>query len=172
MTSRTFPFSLASSLILLAACDSPGGGAVHGDATVDTTVADATGDTGVDNSGDDDASTAGGATFAEVYDLLQACTFCHGTRLPRGGFSLGVDAESAYAALVDVPASNDLCTDPPHTRVVPGHPEQSLLYEKLSGTQDCGDPMPSPNGEINPVPFTPEQLETVRSWIAAGALDD
>ena len=51
--------------------------------------------------------------------------------------------------------------------VVPGHPEQSLFYTKLTATPPCGARMPFGGGALPDA-----QIEMVRSWIAAGALDD
>ncbi|MFP6900797.1 MAG: c-type cytochrome domain-containing protein, partial [Opitutales bacterium] len=48
--------------------------------------------------------------------------------------------------------------------VKPGRPEDSLLYELISLEPDDSDIMP-PKGD----PLTPEQIETIRKWIAEGA---
>lgn len=55
-------------------------------------------------------------------------------------------------------------------RVVPGNPEASFLFEKLSAPledrdPECDDPMPLIGG-----PITEEQLAGIRAWIEAGAL--
>jgi hypothetical protein len=51
--------------------------------------------------------------------------------------------------------------------VMPGKPESSLFYLKLTGTPPCGVRMPNGGNA-----FTEAQLEMVRSWISAGAHDD
>jgi hypothetical protein len=58
-------------------------------------------------------------------------------------------------------------------RVVPGDPENSLLYLKLANRAPCGSGMPvaGPPREMSGL-FNARQLEVVRSWIAAGAKKD
>ena len=55
-----------------------------------------------------------------------ACIVCHGG---FGGLSMGTDAASAYAALVNVASSSFSCQDSIY--VVPGDVQNSLLYDKL-----------------------------------------
>lgn len=47
--------------------------------------------------------------------------------------------------------------------VVPGAPERSPLYGKVSGTPQCGGAMP-PTGRL-----APPAIESLRAWILAGA---
>jgi hypothetical protein len=60
--------------------------------------------------------------------------------------------------------------------VVPGDPEASLLIDMLAGTQgDCGERMPAlQRGETrDDRPFlTDPEIDVVRAWIAAGALNN
>ena len=75
-----------------------------------------------------------------------------------GGLNLSTP-ESAYASLVNVPAS---C--PGFLRVRPGDPESSLLYTKITrGVLTCGPKMPGPTGVPDGV------AETVHLWIRGGA---
>ena len=106
--------------------------------------------------------------------------FCHSST--AAGFSLGSPAE-VYAQLIDEPATGALCRpsgaaadaaadagsdagSETHLRVIPGDPEASLLYQKLSGSPPCGDMMP-PGQDPDP-----EKAQLVYDWIAAGAKDD
>jgi len=119
--------------------------------------------------GDDTATPPGdapsaGATFNDVYTtvLKGSCSssYCHGST--AGGWSVKADAASTYAQLVDMASS--ACSG--LKKVEPGQPEKSSLYLKLRGSFDgvcTGQKMPA-GGSI-----TATQLETVRSWIAAGA---
>jgi hypothetical protein len=114
-------------------------------------------------SADDTAVT--GASFDDVYTkvLSLSCSsgYCHGNA--AGGWSFSADKAATHAQLVG-PASSQ-CSG--LKRVAPGEPEQSALYLKVRGefAGTCnGDKMPPPNGSL-----TAEQLEIVRSWIAAGA---
>jgi hypothetical protein len=117
------------------------------------------------------ATSANAATFSEVFNLLQCrqCGLCHGG---AAGLSFTTSKSEAYETLV----GSDLMGKPAGTateggmcagqkRVVPGMPEQSLLFVKIAGTQKCGTIMPpSPAPALNA-----GEVERVRSWIAAGA---
>ena len=143
----------------------------------------ATGDAGTDA-----APVSTEPTFARVITevmTLGRCggPFCHSSA--AAGFSLGSPAE-VYAQLIDEPATGALCRSSAaatadaaadadagddagsdtHIRVVPGDPEASLLYQKLSGSPPCGDMMP-PGQDPDP-----EKAQLVYDWIAAGAKDD
>ena len=50
--------------------------------------------------------------------------------------------------------------------VVPGDPDISLLYRKLTEDPPCGSRMPPA------APFTASEVGRVHEWIANGALDD
>jgi hypothetical protein len=108
-----------------------------------------------------------------VYDLLSArCQNCHDDSDSNDGLNLLTKA-GAYTRLVGVKANGPRC-DASHTLVVASDPAQSLLYQKLAGTSDCGLGMPSgpESGPFRPKPFTEEELAVVSGWIAAGAHDD
>ena len=114
------------------------------------------------------------ATFTEIYAMLfpvetrGQCNFCHSlppNLISNGKLSMGSDRATAYAALVNKDSASEACHGT--ILVVPGHPESSLLLDKLSESPSCGSRMP-----LGGDPLSAAQLETVRSWIAAGALDD
>jgi len=103
-----------------------------------------------------------GATWTEVYDsIFPRCTSCHGGDTGDGDLALGDDAQSAYAALVGQTSTSPTCGQQPY--VVPGEPDQSLLFAKLTAPP-CGAVMP-----YRATPLSDTELELVRSWIAAGA---
>ena len=126
-------------------------------------------DVGDVDAGDDDDETAGengdaeaAATFTEVNAMVLApsCATpnCHGAGAPQMGLDLETDP---YSAIVEVDSMSGL------TYVVPGDADGSFFYDKIaSETPVQGVPMP-PIGEL-----TPAQIELVRSWIEAGALDN
>jgi hypothetical protein len=97
---------------------------------------------------------------------------CHTST--AGGFALG-PKQQLHAALVDQPASGTECRlkpdagagATPFILVVPGNPEQSLLYQKIKGIQTCGKKMPD-----TAKPLTEAQIQLVYDWIADGAKDD
>jgi hypothetical protein len=164
--------------------DAAGGGSV--DATVDGAV-DATVDGAVDAARDAVADSAQGSdgdaggeagavdgpvptTFTQVYDgiISQRCAPCH-TATGGIGITMGqLDMTSKMAAfmnLVNVPAAGVACAGQ-GTRVVPGMPDMSILYLKIShdDPSPCGSKMPL---GLPPIPMDEE--DTIESWILAGA---
>jgi hypothetical protein len=105
--------------------------------------------------------------------FVPACTFaCHsGGEFAGGGLDMTVPPSKA---LIDVPAVAAACADGGWKRVVPGRPEQSLLYlkiaAKLEGTEPpCGDGMPA---GANRPSLSADEVAEVRAWIEAGALEE
>jgi hypothetical protein len=105
------------------------------------------------------------ATFTEVYSIISMrCGGgdfgCHAM-----GTSGGLNMQSqtlAYMNLVGV--ASEQCNG--ETRVVAGDAEASLIIKALEGTA-CVDQMPYGRD-----PLSADELGTIRSWIAAGALDN
>lgn len=96
--------------------------------------------------------SAADATWAQVQTILSArCTDCHGEKKQRGGLRLDspewLEKGSKEGAVV-----------------VAGKPEISKLYTMAALPDDHEDRMP-PKGKR----LTAEQLETIKSWISAGA---
>lgn len=119
-------------------------------------------------------SNAPPGKFSEIYAMAfpsttdPRCDFCHSmppSDVGNGKLHMGMDQATAYTALVGKVSVSAFCMG--RTLVDPGHPETSLFYLKLSPSPPCGVRMP--NGGK---PFTDVQLEMVRSWIAAGAMND
>ena len=116
------------------------------------------------------------ATFSAIYPLLfpettnARCNICHSlpaTNTNNGSLVMGTDKVAAYAALVGKPSTGSRCAGKGLTLVVPGQPEASLFYQKLSEMPSCGSRMPL-GGDL----LSDTQREMVRSWIAAGAKND
>lgn len=106
-------------------------------------------------------------TWAMVWTQVidGTCNGCHaggsgGMTLPSGDIDGAM--ETAYANIVDVDAT--LACGDVTKRVVPGEPESSKFYLKVSGS-DCGNPMPLGSG---PLPEADYML--IFDWIADGAL--
>ena len=141
------------SLVPWAAGGCGGGGAATGvtpDASRD--AMDATTTTCVEPSPD----------FAHVRQLLmEECVSCHGQ-----GNDLDLSTSVAYANLVGHAAPQaESCGG---TLVVPGSPETSYLYIKLTTANPCaGEQMP--RSEFFPVPLSSSLQAMVHDWIAAGA---
>ena len=91
--------------------------------------------------------------MADIMPLFEyRCIDCHGT---EGGW----DA-STYDLVME---SGDNAPV-----IIPGDPENSLLYMKLTGTHEEGDSMPPPPLRA----LKDEQIELIFEWIAAGAMDN
>jgi polyvinyl alcohol dehydrogenase (cytochrome) len=114
-------------------------------------------------------------TYDEVFkQVIEGCgaSFCHGGN--AGMFFVGSQAET-YRQLVSVPAMDNnagvggkqSCASLGLTRVVPGDPAASLLYQKLTGTQPCGESMPP--SSVGPL-LAADKTDLVKRWIADGAL--
>jgi hypothetical protein len=76
--------------------------------------------------------------------------------------------DEAYSQLVGVSASGSKCADAGVERVVPGHPETSLLHLKVLNPPPaglCGDPMP---GGGRPA-LDARDLQQIDDWITQGA---
>lgn len=125
-----------------------------------------------------DAAAGGGATFTKVFEEILVGTgcgvgACHGN--PNVPSKLGLsDRTDAYTGLVGVMAMGSEgpsapesgCANKPFVRVKAGDPDNSLLVQKLEGKQMCGKEMPV-GGMLKA-----EQIQLVRDWIMAGAMDD
>lgn len=106
-------------------------------------------------------SREGGAADGHAFLPLR------GPDVAAGGLNLGADAR---AALVDVPTTSAECAGSGSKRIVVGDPARSLLFAKASaltieGSVSCGDAMlPDSHPALRA-----EEVEAIRSWIAAGA---
>ncbi len=182
---------LASATILaaaLSACGSGGGAGGSGASGGASSSASSTGapstsaTTGsASTSGGSGGSCAAEATFAEV--LAKPLSNCAGLEPPchnAGQANLTIDPSNAMAtwkALVNVPTY----TPGGGVRVVPGNPDASFLYKKLTNMQgpNGGSPMPKPGGQVQLGDAGPpmwmelpaDEIEMVRCWIASGAAD-
>jgi len=104
--------------------------------------------------------------FNPVFSEIQTNVFtpdcasssCHGGGAPAA--NLNLTAGNSYAMLVDIDSIQEGIK-----RVLPGDPTNSYLVQKLEGTAATGGQMPS-----TPLPQT--EIDTIRQWITAGALDD
>jgi hypothetical protein len=111
----------------------------------------------------DPASLSFEAIYNDIF-IPNGCVSCHGS--PDGALPMG-DMETAYASLVNVKAVNPACGMP--TRVVPGSPEQSVLFIRTAPPSDeaplaCGTKMP-----MGSVGLSPKESNRIRQWILSGA---
>lgn len=111
--------------------------------------------------------------WSDIYDTIIGpfCgESCHSEALPDQLMLSQLDlstAEMAYGSMVGIPAFGSECSAM-GTQIVPMDPDGSLLIQKLEeGDAICGDRMPVGG------PFMPQNfIDAVRTWIAAGAVDD
>ena len=136
MMTRNIPTVLLASALLLAVagCSDRGTEPITGGST-DTTVSFA-------------------ADLQPIFN--QTCLTCHGTFVSGG---LDLTPAVAWANLVGVAATGN----PSLQRVIPGNPEQSVLYLKIIGDGSVGNRMPE--GGVLDV----DTIEQFRMWIVQGA---
>ena len=137
-----------------------------GDATGDGD-GDATGDGDGDATGDGDGDSAG--LFQPVLTILEeaGCTsdYCHGSA--AGGLEM-TNLDTAYANLVDIDAVTPACGQ--QKRVVPGEPEQSILWLRVRPVamdmgMACVEKMPQGSEGLDEA-----SAQIIYDWIIEGAL--
>lgn len=110
-------------------------------------------DTGGDTGGPQEGWCAVQAIFND------SCVACHSASGQSGGLDLETDA---YAAIVDQASS----AYAGRTLVVPGNPDASFLYLKMSDQQGADGAVMPPNGALDAA-----TLAVVSDWILQGASD-
>ena len=101
--------------------------------------------------------------FDDFNGMGSGCTMCHFTPPPIPSGNLNLDDGVSWSNLVNVSSDED----PSLVYVLPGHPEQSLLFQKINcNLPSVGNRMPYgyPSDTL-----TPQQQALVWDWIAAGA---
>jgi hypothetical protein len=133
----------------------------------DAGASDAAGAEVLDASAADAARADAAPRLSELVQTLFApgCVLgrCHTTAAPAGELSFTGRRLSVHEALVNAASSER----PDRMRVVPFDPDASYLMEKISSES------PSVGTRMPPMGALPaSEIERVRAWIAAGALDD
>lgn len=109
-------------------------------------------------------TTGFGPNFSEiqasVFTPTCATAGCHAGANPDA--SLNLEAANSYTMLVGVASSQNAGVQ----RVNPTDPNNSYLIQKLEGTAASGGIMP-PSGAL-----AQADIDTIRQWISAGAIDD
>ena len=106
--------------------------------------------------------------FHDYDGMGEGCDQCHttlmGTQDPSGSLDLDqLDTPSPYANLINVESPKY----PGLVYVVPNHPEQSLLFQKINcAISGAGEQMPQDNAFGG---LTAYQQALIYDWIAAGA---
>lgn len=94
------------------------------------------------------------------------CTDCHFAPPPTPSGHLNLSDGVAWAHLINIRSYDD----PSLFYVVPNHPEQSLLFQKVNcDTPGEGGRMPSLGYPTGTTTLTPDQQALIYDWIAEGA---
>jgi hypothetical protein len=151
------------------------GAATTGAPTTGTSGVTTTGSTGSTatsgSTGDATETGTGGPTFLDVYEQIlmpEGCTggYCHGGM--AGGLVM-TDEATSYANLVEVAATLPICGLT--VRVVPGAPEESIMWRRVRpAALDMGD-MCAPKMPQGSMGLDDAKAQLVYDWIAAGALE-
>jgi hypothetical protein len=131
-------------------------------------------------SGDNDAGGVGNTTgdasaeesFTDLYTnvLGPKCSTHHAPGAGNDSFLDLSSKSAAYTSLVNVKASGPACGPQDggtaqYTRVIPGNPTTSLLYEKVAdSTPPCGAQMP-----FEGTPLSTDEVTKIAAWILGGA---
>ena len=106
---------------------------------------------------------AAGVSFAaDVQPLLARCTGCHGTP-GNSGYSV-LTHQSVFGPGFQAVSRGML-------EVVAARPDTSYLLWKLEGAGPNGEPISGERMPRGGSRLTPAEIETIRTWIAEGALD-
>jgi mono/diheme cytochrome c family protein len=125
------------------------------------------GSAGASGSGTAGSGTAGSsatdeATLSKIQSdiFTKSCAFgsCHGS----AGLPPNLTDGQSHASLID----KDSQIESGKKYVVPGKPDESLLYQVIQGSVGSISQMPKGNK------LTPAQIEMVKKWIEAGAKND
>jgi hypothetical protein len=124
------------------------------------------GDPGLANQASKAEATESFAALYEDIFVPHHCTGCHDSKAP-GQLDLSTAAGS-YEQLVGVEAAGSACVAAGTLRVDPGHPDDSLLVQKLMGHDADGQPV---CGQRMPqkVALSSDEIVRVRSWVESGA---
>ena len=130
------------------------------------------------------AATPAANSFTEVYArvIKPTCTndFCHYNGVGIRYSALDMSSKVfAYWSLVAQPSAGPSCYEM-GTRVVPGQPDNSVLYQKVSEAMPCGSQMPanvdvlkaSGTSTFSGAVLAADQQQLIHDWIAAGAQDN
>jgi hypothetical protein len=124
--------------------------------------------------GDPDCPKTNPPGFCTIQLYLVNCIFCHTGAANQKRVNLS-EGPGLRERIVSKPiVAPELANCPIKTLIVPGKPEESLLYRKIAGTMPdgCGKLMPDKEaGQVKPPPrFTADELKLVFDWIAGGAV--
>lgn len=109
----------------------------------------------------------GAVTWSNIFTFdFRSCqvSTCHGAG--TAGVVM-TNKDAAWESLVNVPSAPDRpCAMLNKQRVVPGNPDESLLYIKLDVNAPCGQQMPI-GGQLSQ-----KSRDRIKAWIEMGAMKD
>ena len=105
-------------------------------------------------------------TWSSIYDVVVAsrCATgaCHGAERPAAGLDFHTEAIALDTLMTTQTSITAACAATGGPLIVPGQPESSLLYRKLTDPEVCGGIMPRGGGQL-----PPRYTDAIRDWIAA-----
>lgn len=102
----------------------------------------------------------------EIFQVSCSISSCHGGAAQAG---LSLLAGDAFSELINVAAEGQFTKGKGLFRVVPGKPDESLIVKKIEGPPaGLGARMPDVQGTV----LDDDRIETIRQWIANGAVND
>jgi hypothetical protein len=108
------------------------------------------------------------STFAriqsQVFDVSCSADSCHGSVGQAG--NLVLEAGRSWDDLMYQAPANPVAAAHGYMRVLPGHPEKSLLLAKVANTLSPGEGVAMPYGAAL---LSEHTVRVIRAWIAAGA---
>jgi hypothetical protein len=136
-------------------------------------------------SGCDSTPPGGPNSFTEVYTQIirPTCSndYCHYQNVGIRYSALDMSSQvSAYWGLVDQLCAGAACSGMGYRRVIPGDPDNSMLYEKVSQKNPpCGVQMPADIAalqegipQFSGTALSKDQQTLIYNWIREGAQDN
>ena len=106
-----------------------------------------------------------GAIQREIFNENCNAPSCHGSGM-KGGLSLA--AGKSYRQLVGIAGTFDKRNVPAFVRVLPGNPDSSFLYIKITAPDtNQGEVMPKGHDRLSQ-----NKIDAIRQWILDGARDN
>ena len=103
----------------------------------------------------------------QVFDVSCSSESCHSSVGHAGGLTL--EAGYSWDELANHVPANAYAASHGLMRVMPGNPDGSFLYAKITDNLAAGEGIPMP---YNVAPLDDDTVNVIRAWIAAGAPPD
>ncbi len=102
-------------------------------------------------------------TIADALAIrTRACTLCHEASTPTGK-ALGDPLNHILEDDMIINVKSTSLANSGKTYVIPGDPDNSLIYHRVAVAQDM--PKPPPDATTAAIPFSISEMSVIRSWI-------